>query len=352
MKKEMSRRGFLKGMAGAAATAGLAGIGGGSLLHGLAGESVAANKIAHPTIATFPTAMCHAPMRMAYEKGFYKKYGPENLTIRVISDWDPVREGLIGGKLQYAYGGGIESLIMVDRGMPMYITGGVHTGCILTGTQPELKGYKDLKGKTIAVNVLGSFPYFITVANLHAAGLDPKNDCKIVVVSPPDMIPAFRQKKIDAITMWDPIVPLLGELNIPHNVIFDNGKTEGWADKICCFAFQPRMVVEEHPGLAWQFNKCIEAASHWLAESDDNIRECVDIQIKKKYAPGIAKADFQFNLIKSYNFQVAGDQDLTVRSIRFYADLAINFGAIKNKTVDDVVKSVWRPYDKLPKTPV
>jgi len=66
----------------------------------------------------------------------------------------------------------------------------------------------------------------------------------------------------------------------------------------------------------------------------------------------VAKADFQFDLIRSYNFQVAGDQDLTEKSIRYYADLAIKFGAIKNKTVDDVVKSVWRPYDKLPKTPV
>jgi hypothetical protein len=275
-------------------------------------------------------------MRMMYEKGFYKKYGPENFTIRVISDWDPVREGLIGGKLHYAYGGGIESLIMVDRGMPMYITGGVHTGCISTGTQPEYKGYKDLKGKTIAVNVLGSFPYFITCANLYEVGLDPWKDVKIVVVSPPDMIPAFRQKKVDAITMWDPIVPLLGELNIPYNRIFDNAVTEGWADKICCFGFQPRMVVEEHPGLVWQFN----------------IRECVKIQIEKKYAPGVAKADFQFELIKSYNFQVAGDQDLTEKSIRFYADLALKFGGIKNKTVDDIVKMVWRPYDKLPKEPV
>ncbi len=348
MRGEISRRGFLKG---AAASAGIAGLGGAGLLHGLGGESKAASEITHPTLAVFPTAMCHAPMRMMYEKGFYKKHGPENFSLTILSDWDPVREGLIGGKLHYAYSGGLEGVIQVDRGMPFKWTGGVHTGCILTGAQPEIKHYRDLKGKKIAVNVLGSFPYFITMSQLYEAGLDPWKDAKILVVSPPDMIPAFRQRKVDAITMWDPIVPLLAELNIPHNVIFDNSKTEGWADKICCFGMMPGYMVEEHPGMVWQFNKSIEAASHWLAESDDNIRECVDIQIKKKYAPGVAKADFQFKLIKSYNFGVAGDQDLTYRSILFYVGLAKKFGAIK-RSEKEMVDLIWRDYTKLPKEPV
>lgn len=352
MKKQISRRQFLKGAAGVAATAGLAGLGGGSLLHGLAGESKAAKKITNPMLATFPTAMCHAPMRMMYEKEFYKTHGPENFSLMVISDWDPVREGLLGGKLHYAYSGGLEGVVQVGKGgMPFVWTGGVHTGCILTGAQPEIKGYKDLKGKTIAVNVLGSFPFFITMSQLDAAGLDPWKDAKIIVVSPPDMIPAFRQKKVDAITMWDPIVPLLKELDVPHNVIFDCGKTEGWADKICCFGMMPRYMAEEHPGMVWQFNKCIEAASHWLAESDDNIRECVNIQIEKKYAPGVAKADFQYRLIKSYNFQVAGDQDLTYRSIEFYVDLARKFGAIKQDK-KEMIDLIWRDYTKLPKEPI
>lgn len=352
MKKEISRREFLKGAAGVAATAGLAGLGGAGLLHGLGGESVAAKKITNPMLATFPTAMCHAPMRMMYEKDFYKIHGPENFSLMVISGWDPVREGLLGGKLHYAYSGGLEGVIQIGKGgMPFVWTGGVHTGCILTGAQPEIKGYKDLKGKTIAVNVLGSFPFFITMSQLHAAGLDPWKDAKIIVVSPPDMIPAFRQKKVDAITMWDPIVPLLKELDIPHNVIFDCGKTKGWADKICCFGMMPRYMVEEHPGMVWQFNKCIEAASHWLAESDDNIRECVDIQIKKKYAPGVAKADFQYRLIKSYNFGVAGDQDLTYKSIEFYVDLARQFGAIKQDK-KEMIDLIWRDYTKLPKEPI
>ena len=101
MKREINRREFLQGTAGVAATAGIAGLGGAGLLNALGGESQAASKIT-PRLATFPTAMCHAPMRMMYEKEFYKVHGPENFGVTIISDWDPVREGLIGGKLHYA----------------------------------------------------------------------------------------------------------------------------------------------------------------------------------------------------------------------------------------------------------
>ena len=348
MKQEISRRDFLKGTAGAVAAAGLGGIVGGSLLHGLAGESGAASEIKNPALATFPTAMCHAPMRMMYEKDFYKKFGPKNLTMRTISDRDPVNEGLMGGKLHYAYGGGLECVILIDRGMPFVVTGGVHTGCIRAVSQPGITSWKQLKGKKIAVNILGSFPYFIACSMLTEAGLDYKKDASLLVVSPPDMIPAFRQKKIDALIMWDPIPMLVGELGIPHHMLWDMNTAERWKDEVCCFSLQPRYVAEKHPGLCWQFNECIQAACHWLEESDDNIRECVDIQIKKKYSPGVAKAQFQFDLIKSYDFSIAGDQDLCYRSLEFYVDLGKKFGALKHSK-KDLLKKMWVDYTKLPK---
>ncbi len=348
MKGQISRRGFLKG---AVASAGLAGAGGAGLLHGLGGESSAASKIANPTLGVFPTAMCHAPMRMMYEKGFYKKYGPENFRLTTISDRDPVNEGLIGGKLQMAYGAGLEALILIDRGMPFVLTGGVHTGCIRAVAQPEIQSWKELKGKTLAVNIIGTFPYCIALSQIHEAGLDYLRDVKILVVSPPDMIPAFRQRKVDAIIMWDPIPMLIGELNIPHNMIWDMSTAKGWKDMVCCQVQMTREFVNEHPGMVWQFNKCLEAASHWLAESDDNIRECVDIQIKKKYVPGVAKADFQFRLIKSYDFSVAGDQERTLESIKFYGEVGKKFGAIKGD-VKELVKRLWVDYTKLPQKPI
>ena len=347
---DINRRDFLKGAAGVAATAGVAGIGGSSLLHGLAGESVAASEIKNPALATFPTAMCHAPMRMMYEKGFYKKYGPKNLTLRTISDRDPVNEGLVGGKLHYAYGGGLECIILIDRGMPFVVTGGVHAGCIRAVSQPGIEDWRQLKGKKIGVNILGSFPYFITCNMLTEAGLDYKKDAQILIVSPPDMIPAFRQKKVDAICMWDPIPMLIPELGIPHHMLWDMNTAPKWKDEVCCFSLQPRSVAEKHPGLAWQFNECITAASHWLEESDDNIRECVDIQIKKKYTPGKAKAQFQFDLIKSYDFSIAGNQEICERSLNFYYDIGKKFGALKH-TKEELMKIMWKDYTKLPKGP-
>lgn len=326
-------------------------MGGVGLLHGLGGVSRAAAKIPHPTIATFPTAMCHAAMRMMTLKGFYKKYGPEGLRLAVLSSWDPVREGLIGGKLHMAYGGGLDSVVMIEKGMPFVLTGAIHKGCVMGASQPEIKSWKDMKGKTLAVNVLGSFPYFIALSHLTDAGLDYRKDLKIVVVSPPDMIAAFKARKVDAISMWDPIIPLLAELKIEHNILYDIGKDPGWRDQVCCSTMFHKDFVKEHPGMVWQFNECIQAACRFLASGDAAAREAAELQTKAGYVPGTAKVDFQYRLIKSYDWTVAGDQDRALKSIRFYAELGRKFGVIK-RSVDDLVKLAWVDYTKLPKTPV
>jgi hypothetical protein len=76
----------------------------------------------------------------------------------------------------------------------------------------------------------------------------------------------------------------------------------------------------------------------------------VDIQIKKKYSPGVAKAQFQYDLIKSYDFSIAGNSEICERSLDFYCDLGAKFGALKHSK-EDLMKIMWKDYKKLPKGP-
>lgn len=333
MDDRNSRRRLLQGLAASAAL--------GPLSLGCQGREV---ESISPTAPTFPTALCQAPLRMLYEKKLLQEQGPEGFKLAVMAGWDPVREGLLGGKLHFAYGG-LEAMIWVDRGLPFRLLSGIHTGCIKSAAQPGIQGFRDLKGKTIGVNVIGSFTYLLTLHHLHQAGLDPEGDVTIVAISPPDAIPAFRQRKLDAMTMWDPTAALLQELDIPHTMLFDNAVDEGWADRICCFGLVPAPVVEQRPGLARQLQAGITAAAHWLAESDENVQECVRIQIEKNYTP--VEPDLQLRLLRSYDFSVSGDQERALESMWFYAEMAREFGAIRSSP-REIVERMWVDYTRLP----
>ncbi len=345
-----TRRSFLKKSAtiGAAGAAALSAPG---LL--LKSRKADAAKPPTPTVAAILTAICPTALNMIKEKEFYKKAGLSKFKLVNTGTWDPIREGLIAGTFHMVYGGIMEPLIMIDRGMPFTITMGAHKGCIMGACQPEYeRGWADLKGKTVGVNVYGSNPYLLSAYHLAAAGLDYKNEVKMKIISAPDMVPAFRQRKIDAVTMWDPVVPVIQELGIPHRVILDINVDMPWRELICCFNMSPTKMVKEHPGTVKRLNQAYIQSARWLEDSMENAKEAVRINIEKHYTPtSLEKFDFQLRLLDSYDFSVAGDPYCCERSIRFFCKTAYEFGAVKHKP-DELFKMAYVNYQDLPDEPL
>jgi ABC-type nitrate/sulfonate/bicarbonate transport system substrate-binding protein len=246
----------------------------------------------------------------------------------------------------------MEPLIKIDRGIPFVLTLGAHKGCIMAAAQPEVKTWKDLKGKTVGVNFFGSNPYYLALYQLHQAGLDPKRDVRVVTIAGPDLVPALRDRKIDAFVMWDPAVPLLKDLKIPHTVLLDIGKDSPWKEHICCFMMSERSFVEKHPGTIKRLNQAFVLAARWVHESPAHQREAIDINIKERFTPtALARADFQYSMLHTYDYSVAGDRAQGERSLRVFAEMAGQMGAIK-LTPDQMVAKAWRPYQDLPDTPL
>ncbi|MEM0049092.1 MAG: PhnD/SsuA/transferrin family substrate-binding protein [Candidatus Bathyarchaeia archaeon] len=90
---------------------------------------------------------------------------------------------------------------------------GYYSFTCLTLADSPINTAKDLAGKKIGINALGTAVHFAAAAVLKANGLDPKKDVIFVEVGPfPALAPALKEKKIDA-GIFPPAYywPIIGE---------------------------------------------------------------------------------------------------------------------------------------------
>src|SRR5207253_2206747 len=100
----------------------------------------------------------------------------------------------------------------IEAGLDVYITGGIHTGClrIQAGIKTDIKTVADLKGKKVGVpTVMGSPPHLYASRMLAVNGLDPKKDVQWVVFPPETAELALEQGRIDAVASAEPIGTIL-----------------------------------------------------------------------------------------------------------------------------------------------
>ena len=129
-----------------------------------------AKKSNHLKIAYSPS-LCHIPLHIAVEKGFFKAEGIEAENIQV--DAAHVQEAI--GANQVDLGSGLISKFMqpVENGLPIKFVAGVHTGCIkvLAPKGSPITSIEQLKGKKVGVPGLADAATLILKRALTAKGL-------------------------------------------------------------------------------------------------------------------------------------------------------------------------------------
>lgn len=289
-------------------------------------------------------AICHAPLQIAMENGYFDEEGIK---------WERVDFG--SGDIQAALGAGtidcgfglIGKFIQpIENGLNMIVTSGMHTGCtkILTKADSGINSISDLRGKNIGVSSLAGSEAVTAKRALYSAGIDisaASGEVTFSVYSPADQPIALMNGAIDAIATPDPVATSAQE-EYGLTVLLDTAVTAPYAQEYCCVSFVSAELAEKHPNIAAGFTRAVLKGSAWVAAYPE---ETAQIQVDKEYVTG--DVSFIANILKSYNYipSVQGGYEALENVSR---DLQ-TIGVLKSDTdIDALLYRSFKYFDNVP----
>ena len=154
--------------------------------------------------------------------------------------------GIAQGEVDFSLHFAAPTIIPIDAGDPITVLAGVHIGCFELFAKKHIRGVLGLKGKSVAIQGLGSSPHVFLSAIAAYVGLDPAED--INWVTSPSVKPKqlFAEGKIDAFLGFPPEPQELRARNIGH-VIVNSAVDRPWSQYFCCMLAGNRDFINKHP---------------------------------------------------------------------------------------------------------
>ena len=110
-----------------------------------------------------------------------------------------------------------------------------------------MNGIRDLKGKTIAVSVIGGSEYVLLSSIIAYVGMDPRKDVRwITGTKVRDAMRLFVEKKADAFLAFAPQPQELRAKKIGR-VILNTARDRPWSQYFCCVIAGNREFVRKNP---------------------------------------------------------------------------------------------------------
>jgi NitT/TauT family transport system substrate-binding protein len=226
----------------------------------------------------------------AQEAGIFKKNGL-SVEIEKLPGGNAVAAAIVGGSLQAGAANCMSFAASVLKGLPFTaiapgaISDVAHpfSGVVVAADSPA-RDAKDLAGKVISVNSLGSTDQLAAMAWLEASGVDVKS-VQFIEIVPAAAPPALSQGRIAASVMFEPFLSLgraagLRVLGNPYAAIAPRFlatlwiATPAWADanRSTAQAFA-KSVVE---GTQWSLSnsdRAVALLSDWTKMKVDKLRQ-------------------------------------------------------------------------------
>ncbi len=140
---------------------------------------------------------------VAQDQGFFRKYGADVKLVWFANYSDSI-SALSTGQLDANSQTWSDTLGPLAKGLPLKVVlvndNSAGNDALMVG--PKVRGFADLKGRTIALEQY-SVSHFVLYTALEHNGLVPK-DVKIVNLSAGDAAAAFMSGRVDAAVVWNP----------------------------------------------------------------------------------------------------------------------------------------------------
>ncbi|WKB34724.1 ABC transporter substrate-binding protein [Terrilactibacillus sp. S3-3] len=145
-----------------------------------------------------------APMYLAAKEGLFKKNGV-NVKLQTIQSATDRRTAMAANRIQGFMTTVDTHVVTAASDIPVYQVLALDTSSGGDGivAKKEIKSFKDLKGKRVAIDTSGGASYFWFLYELDKNGMN-MNDVTMVNMSAGDAGAAFVSKKVDAAVTWQP----------------------------------------------------------------------------------------------------------------------------------------------------
>lgn len=228
-------------------------------------------------------------------------------------------------------------ILSLDRGVPIKVLTGVHSGCFNLVASEDIQGVADLKGKRVGISELGGHPHLLLSLMASYVGLDPAHDIDWIVGD--SRAEQFKQGKIDAFLSGEPEPEKLRAENVGH-IVVNTAFDKPWSDYFCCMIAGRTDYVARNP----------VATKHVLRailKSADLCSSNPDLAAKKIAASGLLSS--RENVLATLRDTRHEWRDFDAAdSLRFYALHMQELGLVK-LTPDQVLArgTDWRFMDEL-----
>ena len=191
-------------------------------------------------------AICAAPQYIAEE--FLRLEGFENIQYVELTDTKtPGAYHIAKGLADISMWDLPALLPLLDANEPVVVLAGVHAGCFELFGNSSVNGIRDLKGKTIAVSVIGGSEYVLLSSIIAYVGMDPRKDVRwITGTKVRDAMRLFVEKKADAFLAFAPQPQELRAKKIGR-VILNTAQDRPWSQYFCCVIAGNREFVRKNP---------------------------------------------------------------------------------------------------------
>jgi len=283
-------------------------------------------------------AICLAPQYLAEEllrlEGFSE--------VRYVSNRSPT-VSVADGEADFTQDGAPSLLPQWDAGRPIIALSGVHVGCFELFVNERVRSVRDLRGKTIAVAMLGSTEHLVLSSMLGYVGIDPRFDVNWLTGSiATDSMALFVSGKADAIMAFAPQPQALRAMKIGHGIL-NTAMDRPWSQYYCCVLLGRREFVTKYPIATKRVLRAFMKAADICANEPE---QAARMLVAKGYEPRYSVA---FDVLKElpYNrWREANPED----TLRFYGLRLREVGMIKSNPEKLIAHGTdWRFLNELKK---
>jgi NitT/TauT family transport system substrate-binding protein len=163
-------------------------------------------------------------------------------------------------------------IIPIDAGEPITILAGEHVGCFELFVREGIRNIRDLKGKTVGVQGLGSSQYTFLSGMAAYVGLDPAKDIHWVTSTSPRPMELFADGKIDAFLGFPPEPQELRTRNIGHMIV-NSATDRPWSQYFCCMLAAHGDYVRKYPVATKRFLRAIIKATDLCVSQPERVAQ-------------------------------------------------------------------------------
>jgi NitT/TauT family transport system substrate-binding protein len=216
-----------------------------------------------PSICTAPQVVAEDLLRAEGFTDIY--YVPAHVTGAV--------QMMIRGEIDFGIFSAMSVISHLDTGAPLTAVAGLHVGCFELFAHEPIRTIRDLKGKRVGIDVLGSGKHRYVAIMAASIGLDPHQDIEWVegsALNPAALFPMelFAQRKVDAFLGFPPEPQELRTRGIGR-VILDTTREKPWSQYFCCIVVGSRNFVRNHPATTKHFLRALLKANDMCAATPE-----------------------------------------------------------------------------------